>query len=47
MVTAEVTDVQQDTTRSNGKFAEWETQEAIRNEWIQKANEQNTAEVRK
>ena len=46
MVIVEVTDVQQDTTRSNGKVAEWETQEAIRNEWIQKANEWNVAEVK-
>ena len=48
MVIAEVTDVQQVTTRSKGKMAEWETQEAIRkqaSEWIKKANEQNVAEI--
>ena len=45
---AEVTDVQQVTTRSKGKAAEWEAQEAIRkqaSEWIKKANEQNMAEI--
>ena len=39
MVIAEVTDVQQVTTWSKGKVAEWETQEAIRKkatEWIKK-----------
>ena len=44
---AEVTDVQQVTTRLKGKVAEWEAQEAIRkqaSEWIKKANEQNMAE---
>ena len=49
MVTAEVTDVQQVTTRAKGKTTEWETQEAIRKqavEWIQKANEWNVAELR-
>ena len=42
MVIAEVTDVQQVPTRSKGKVAECETQEAIRKqatEWIRKANE--------
>ena len=45
---AEVTDVQQVTTRSKGKAAEWEAQEAIRklaSEWSKKANEQNMAEI--
>ena len=49
MVTAEVTDVQQVTTRSKGKTAEWEAQEAIRKQaaqWVEKANEQNAAENR-
>jgi hypothetical protein len=49
MVTAEITEVQQVTTRSKGKTAEWETQEAIRKQaaqWIKEANEQNAAEVR-
>ena len=49
MVTAKVTEVQQVTTRSKGKAAEWEAQEAIRKQaaqWIQKANEQNVAEIR-
>ena len=49
MVMAEVTDVQQVTTRSKGKAAEWEAQEAIRkqaSEWIKNANEQNVAEVK-
>ena len=49
MVTAEVTDVQQVMTRSKGKAAEWEAQEAIRKQeaqWIKKANEQNVAEIR-
>ena len=48
MVTADVTDVQQVTTRSNGKAAEWETQENIRKqttEWIKKANERNVGEI--
>ena len=48
MVIAEVTDVQQVTTRSKRKVAEWETQEAIRKqstEWIRKANERNVAEI--
>ena len=48
MVMAEVTDVQQVTTWSKGKVAEWEAQEAIRkqaSEWIKKANEQNMAEI--
>ena len=48
MVIAEVTDVQQVTTRSKGKVAEWETQEEIRKratEWIIKANEHNVAEI--
>ena len=45
---AEVTDVQQVTTRSKGKAAECTAQEAIRkqaSEWIKKANEQNMAEI--
>ena len=49
MVIAEVTDVQQVTTQSKGKAAEWEAQEAIRKQaaqWIKKANEQNVAEIR-
>ena len=48
MVIAEVTDVQQVTTRSKGKAAEWETQETIRKqatEWIKKANKCNVAEI--
>ena len=48
MVIFEVTDVQQVTTRSKGKVAEWETQEAIRKqatEWIKKANKHNVAEI--
>ena len=48
MVIAEVTDVQQVTTRSKGKVAEWETQKAIKKQatkWIQKANERNMVEV--
>ena len=48
MVIAEVTDVQQVTTQSKGKVAEWETQEAIRKqatEWIKKANEHDVAEI--
>ena len=48
MVIAEVTDVQQVTTRSKGKVAEWETQEAIQKQatdWIRKANERNVAEI--
>ena len=48
MVIADVTDVQQVTTRSKGKVAESETQEAIRKqamEWIRKANERNVAEI--
>ena len=48
MVIAEVTDIQQVTTRSKGKAAEWETQEAIQKqaiEWIKKANERNVAEI--
>ena len=47
MVTAEVTNFQQVTTRSKGKEAEWETQESIRKqatEWIKEANERNVAE---
>ena len=46
MVTAEV---QQVITRSKGKAAEWEAQEAIRKQaaqWIKEANEQCAAEVR-
>ena len=46
---AEVTDVQQVTTQSKGKAAEWEAQEAITKQatqWIKKANEQNVAEIR-
>ena len=49
MVTAEVTEVQQVTTRSKGKAAEWKAQEAIRKQaaqWIKKANEQNVTEIR-
>ena len=48
MVIAEVTDVQQVTTRSKGKDAEWEAHDAIRkqaSEWIKKANEHNMAEI--
>ena len=48
MVIAEVTDIQQVTTRSKGKAAEWETEEAIRKQatkWIRKANERNGAEI--
>ena len=48
MVTGKVTDVQQVITRTKGKAAEWETQEAIRKQAttsIQKANERNMAEV--
>ena len=48
MVIAEVTDVQQVTTRSKGKVEEWETQEEIRKkatEWIKKANGHNVAEI--
>ena len=47
MVMAEVTDVQQVTTRSKGKAAEWEAQEAIRKQaaqWIKKSI--NVAEIR-
>ena len=49
MVTAEVTDVQQLTTRSKAKTTEWEAQEAIwkqATEWVQQANEQNVANLR-
>ena len=48
MVIAEVTDVQQVTSQSKGKAAEWETQETIRkqsSEWIKKANKCNVAEI--
>ena len=48
MVIAEVTDVQQVTTRSKRNVVEWEAQEAIRKqatEWIKKANEHNVAEI--
>ena len=48
MVMAEVTYVQQVTTWSEGKTAEWEAQEAIRkqaSEWIKKSNEQNMVEI--
>ena len=48
MVMAEVTDVQQVTTRLKGKAAEWEAQEAIQkqaSEWIKKTNEQNMEEI--
>ena len=48
MVIAEVTDVQQVTTRSKGKAAEWETQETIQKqamEWIKNANERNVAKI--
>ena len=50
MVTVELTNVQQVTRRSKGKAVEWETQKTIRKqatEWIQKANEQNVAEIQK
>ena len=50
MVTAEVTDVQQVTTRSKGKVGEWESQETIKKqatEWVQKANEWNMAKIQK
>ena len=49
MVTAEVTDFQQVTTRSKGKAAECDTQENIQKqstEWIKKVNERNMAEKR-
>ena len=49
MVTAELTNVQQVTTRSKGKVDELETHKAIKKqatEWIQKANERNVAEVK-
>ena len=48
MVTTEVTDIQQVTTCSKGKAAEWDTQDNIRKqatEWIKKANERNMAEI--
>ena len=44
MVVTEVANIQQGTTRSKGKMAEWEAQEAIRKQatkWIEKANERN------
>ena len=46
---AEVTEVQQVTTRSKGKIAEWETQEEIRKhatEWVQQANQRKVDEVK-
>ena len=49
MVIAQVTNVQQVTTQSKGKAAEWETQEAVRKQatkWIRKANECNEAEIK-
>ena len=49
MVIAEITELQQVTTRSKGKAAEWEAQEAIRKQvaqWIKKANELNATEIR-
>ena len=49
MVIAEVTDVQQVTTRSKGKTTQWETQRTIRQQTTkgtQKADERNLAEVR-
>ena len=49
MVIAEVADIQQVTTRSKGKMAEWDAPEAILKqdmEWIGKANERNVTEVR-
>ena len=48
MVIAEVTDVQQVTTRTKGKVAEWETQEVIwkkSTEWIKKDNGNNVVEI--
>ena len=50
MMIAEVTfEVQQVTTRSKGKTAEWETQEEIRKhatEWVQQANQRKVDEVK-
>ena len=49
MVVVEVADIQQVTTRSKGKMAEWEAQETIRKqatEWIEKANERNVTELK-
>ena len=49
MVVTEVADIHQVTTRSKGKMAEWEAQEAIRKqatEWIEKANERNITKLR-
>ena len=49
MVVAEMADIQQVTTRSKGKMAKWEAQEAIRKqatEWINKANERNVTEMK-
>ena len=49
MMIAEVTKVQQVTTRSKGKTAEWETQEEIRKhatEWVQQANQRKVDEVK-
>ena len=49
MVIVDVANIQQVTTRSKGKMAEWEAQEAIckqARKWIEEANEQNIAEER-
>ena len=49
MMIAEVTEVQQITTRSKGKTAEWETQEAIREqatEWVHQANQRKMDELK-
>ena len=49
MFIAEITDIQQVTTRSKGKAAECDTQENIQKqstEWIKKVNERNMAEKR-
>ena len=50
MMIAEVTfEVQQVTTRSKGKTAEWETQEAIREqatEWVHQANQRKMDELK-
>ena len=44
MVIAEVTDVQQVTTRSKGKTTKWEAQEVVWKAtmvWVEKANQRN------
>ena len=49
MVTTEVANIQQVTTRSKGKTSEWEAQEAIwkqATKWIEKTNERNMTELR-